>query len=492
MKHIAFDLGAESGRAILGEIIDGRLKTTEIHRFATQGIQVNGSLRWDVYRLFAELKQALELYAQTYGNEPCTMGVDTWGVDFGVLDKNGKLISIPYHYRDSRNIGTTKIIEAKMGLKRLYALTGIEYMEINSLNQLIAAKEMDDPIIQCGEKLLFMADLLQYFLSGTAKAEFCLAATSSMLNNREGTWADDVFDAFGLPKKIQPEIVRGGTVLGKIRADIAAETGISPESLVITPPTHDTACAATVVPKLGGNVAFISSGTWSLVGLELDEALMTEEARQLNIANSGGSFNKILFLKSLTGLWLIQRARYAWLKQNPNLSYSDIAAMAEQAEPFQGIIDTNDASFVNPLDMPKAVCEFLQKTNQTVPETGDIGQIARIILESLAMQYKSAFSDLCHASRKTLDMVNILGGGIQNKLLTQFTANALGVPVFAGPVEATSIGNILMQAYGSGELASLEDLRQIVIDTYHPEAYYPQDTALWVMHYQRFLSIKGK
>ncbi len=492
MKHIAFDLGAESGRAILGEIVDGRLETNEIHRFATQGIFVNGSLRWDVYRLFAELKQALKIYADTYGNEPCTMGVDTWGVDFGILDKNGKLISIPYHYRDKRNIGTTQAIEEKMGLDKLYAKTGIEYMEINSLNQLIAAKAQDDPTIQCGEKLLFMADLLQYFLCGVAKAEFCLAATSCLLNNQDGTWADEVFDTFGIPKRLQPEIVRGGTVLGKIREDIALETGISPESLIITPPTHDTACAAAVVPKLGGNVAFLSSGTWSLAGLELDDAQITEEARLLNIANSGGPFQKILFLKSLTGLWLIQRSRLAWRRKQPDLSYDDIVKLAEKAEPFFGIIDTNDAMFGNPPDMPKAVCEYLRKTGQTSPESDDIGQISRIIMESLALQYKSAFADLCKASGRTLDMVNALGGGIQNKMLVRFTAEALGVPVFAGPIEATSAGNILMQAYGSGEISSLEDLRQIVINTYKPEVYQPQHAERWEKHYQAFQKIIGK
>ena len=492
MKHIAFDLGAESGRAIVGEIIDGRLETTEVHRFATQGTQVNGSLRWDVYRLFGELKQALKQYAKAYGQEPCTMGVDTWGVDFGVLDKNGKLISIPYHYRDHRNVGTTSRIQDKIGLDKLYALTGIEYMEINSLNQLIAAKEMDDPTLLCGEKMLFMADLLHYFLCGTAKVEFCLAATSSLLNNKTGRWADEVFETFDIPKRLQPEIVRAGTVLGKIRQDIADETGISPESVVITPPTHDTACAATAVPRLGGNAAFISSGTWSLAGLELDEALISEQARVLNIANSGGSFNKILFLKSLTGLWLIQRARYTWLKQNPDLTYAEIVVLAKQAAPFYGVINTNDVSFGNPDDMPKAICDYLEKTGQTAPKPSDIGQIARIIMESLALQYKSAFEDLCRASGRTLESVNVLGGGIQNELLVQFTADALGVPVFAGPIEATSAGNILLQAYGSGEIGSLEELRKIVINTYEPKAFIPNDTALWASAYLKLKSLIKK
>jgi rhamnulokinase len=489
MKHIAFDLGAESGRAIVGEIINGKLETSEIHRFATQGTNVNGSLRWDVYRLFSELKEALKKYAKTYSNEPCSMGVDTWGVDYGVLDKNGKLISIPYHYRDARNIGTTKVVEEKIGLDRLYELTGIEYMEINTLNQLIAAINMDDPTIKSGEKILFMADLLQYFLSGVAKAEFCLSTTSCMFNTAESKWEDQVFDAFDIPKKLQPETVYGGQVLGNIREEIAIETGISKECKVITPATHDTACAAVAVPKLGENVAFLSSGTWSLTGLELDEANINEETKKRNIANSGGAFGKILFLKSLMGLWHIQQSRKQWLKKNPDLGYGDIVIMAKSAEPFYGIISTDDVSFLNPKNMPKAICEFMKKTGQKQPDEDDIGQIARIIFESLAFKYKASFEDLCAASDRKIDVLNIIGGGTKNKMLNQFTSNAMGIKVLAGPAEATSTGNILMQAYGAGEIKSLEELRQVVINTFKPEEYMPKDTVEWDKNYIKYKQI---
>ncbi len=486
MKHIAFDLGAESGRAIVGQIIDGKLETTEIHRFFTQGTFVNGSLRWDVYRLFAELKNALKKYAQIYGDEPCSMGVDTWGVDYGVLDKNGKLISIPYHYRDSRNVGTTKAIEAKMGLDRLYELTGIEYMEINTLNQLIAAKEMDDPTINAGEKILFMADLLQYFLCGVAKAEFCLSTTSCMFNIAEARWEDQVFDAFEIPKKLQPETVYGGQLLGTVRDDVANETGISKECCVITPPTHDTACAAVAVPSLDDNVAFISSGTWSLIGLELDKANINEQTKKQNIANSGGAFGKILLLKSHSALWLIQQARKFWLKNNPELGYGDIVKLADKSQPFYGFIDTDDPVFLNPTSMPDAICDYLKKTNQQSPKPDDIGQIARIIFENLAFKYKATFEILCEASGRKVEKLNIIGGGIQNKMLTQFAANAMGIKVFAGPVEATSTGNILMQAYGAGEIKSLTELRQVVISTFEPEEFIAENQDQWNENYKKY------
>lgn len=491
MKHIAFDLGAESGRAIVGQIVEGKLVCEEIHRFPTQGTYVNGSLRWDVYRLFGELKNALKIYGEKYHEEPCSMGVATWGVDYGILDKNGKLCSMPYHYRDKRNIGTTKIIEEKMSLDNLYDLTGVEYMEINTLNQLIAAKQLGDPAVEHGEKMLFMADLLQYFLSGIPKAEHCLAVTSNLFSTVEGKWEDKIFDAFDIPKRLQPEIIYAGEVVGKIRKDIASETGVSKDCVIITPPVHDTASAAVAVPSTGSNVAYISSGTWSMTSLELDEPVINQESKNRNLSNSGGAFGKVLFLKSLMGLWLLQQSRKQWLKKDKNLSYSDITKLSEKAESFSGYIDPDNSVFLNPDNMPLAICDYLEATGQKRPAEDNIGQISQIIMESLAFKYKYSFNDLCVASGTTLDSVNIIGGGSQNKILNQFTANVLGLKVIAGPIEATSIGNILVQAYGSNEISSLEELRKIVINTFELESFYPQDVEMWNVEYEKFLKICG-
>ncbi len=489
MKHIAFDLGAESGRAIVGEIVRGKLHMEELHRFPTQGLLVNGSLRWDIYRLFREIKNGLKKYAAQYGDEPCTMGVDTWGIDCGFLDRNGELCSIPYHYRDKRTAGTSKIIDEKLGLDKLYELTGIQHMEINTLNQLIAAKRGDDSVLEVGEYLLFIGDLLHNFLCGSVKAEFSIATTSNMYSTVTGGWQNEVLEAFDIDRKKMPEVVPSGSVLGTVREDIAEETGISKACKVIAPPVHDTASAATAVPSLADTAAYISSGTWSLVGLELDRAVVNEKSKKFNIANYGSSFGKILFLRNVMGLWLVQQARAQWLKAQPDLTYGEIVELAQQAEPFFGFIDPNDDVFLNPADMPHEICAYLERTGQRTLNPAEIGQVARIIFESLAFRYRSVFEMLAGATGKAIEQINIIGGGIQNKMLTQFTANATGMRVVAGPVEATATGNILMQAYGSGELESIRQLRQVVMDTFEPETFLPEDSALWDDKYRECLGV---
>lgn len=488
MKHVAFDLGAESGRAIVGEIVDGKLNMEELHRFPTQGTFVNGSLRWDIYRLFAEIKNGLKKYAAQYGDEPCTMGVDTWGVDYGFLDRNGKLCAIPYHYRDKRNAGTSDFINEKLGLDRLYELTGIQQMEINTFNQLIAARRDHDTVLDVGAHLLFLGDILHYFLCGAMKAEYSIATTSNMYSTISDDWQREVLETFGIDFSVMPDVVPAGTVLGTIRADIAEEVGISKESRVIAPPVHDTASAATAVPSQSNMVAFISSGTWSLVGLELETAVVNDKAKRNNIANYGSSFGKKIFIKNVMGLWLVQQARKQWIKKRPELSYGEIVELAQQAKPFYGFIDPNDAAFLNPVDMPRQICMYLEKSGQRVSSPDDIGQIARIIFESLVLAYRRMFHMLMGATGKTLEQINIIGGGIQNRMLTQFTANATGVKVVAGPIEATATGNILMQAYGNGEIASLQQLRKVVIDTFEPVEYMPENTDAWDKAYQRFLA----
>jgi len=489
MKHIAFDLGAESGRAIVGEIVKGKLETEELHRFPTEGTYVNNSLRWDIYRLFEELKTGIKEYADRYGQEPCTMGVDTWGVDFGFLDKNGRLCSIPYHYRDKRNRCAPKIIEETLGFDRLYELTGVQQLDINSLNQIIAAKESDDQTLKIGDKLLFIGDLLHYFLCGEAKAEYTISTTSNLYNTIDSRWENAVFDAFDIDKRIQPEIIKAGEILGDIRKDLALETGVSEECKIIVPAVHDTASAAAAVPGFSETIAYISSGTWSLVGLELDNALINNQTMAQNIANYGGALDKILFLKNVMGLWLIQQSRKQWLKENKDLGYGDIVKKAEKAEAFFGFINPDDRMFLNPENMTVAVCEYLKKTGQRELDPNNIGQVARIIFECLALKYRKVFELLKSASGKSIDILNIIGGGIQNEMLTQFTANAMGVKVVAGPVEGTASGNILLQAYGSKEINSLEEIRRVVANTFELKEYFPADNELWNSKFEEFADI---
>lgn len=337
MKHIAFDLGAESGRAIVGEISKGQLNTVEIHRFPTQGTIVNGSLGWDIYRIFAELKVGLKKYAAEYGDEPCTMGVDTWGVDYGLLDGNGKLCANPYHYRDQRNVGSKDKIDAMYGLSR-------QQMEINTLNQLISARGDNDSTLQVGEKLLFIGDLLHYFLCGETKTEYTVTKTSNMYSTVNDRWEEDVLSTFDVDADILPDVVWAGDTLGKIRPDLAKETGVSPDCVVIVPAVHDTASAAAAVPGEGENIAYISSGTWSLAGIELSEA------RPRQVAGD----------RCIIELWRDRRK-------------------TAEADPFIGVIDPDDPAFLNPDDMPWAICDYLKSTGQRALESDDTGQVARVI-----------------------------------------------------------------------------------------------------------------
>lgn len=489
MKHIAFDIGAESGRAIVGEIVCNKLRMHEIHRFTTPTLQRSGSLHWDIDGLFDQIKIGLGKYAQLFGGEPCTMGVDTWGVDYGMLDPSGELCTVPFHYRDRRTEGTSWIIDEKLGRDRLYRLTGIQQMEINTLNQLLAAQRDDDGTLRAGNRLLFIGDLLHYRLCGSTKSEYSIATTSNLFSTRFDRWSGEVLDAFGLDGGMLPQVVPAGSLLGRIRPELAKQVGISPSSFVIAPAVHDTASAAVAIPSRAESTAFISSGTWSLVGLELDDAVVNRKAEAHNIANYGGAFRKKIFLRNVMGLWLIQQARLWWQKKEPNLSYDEIVERAERAKPFVCLLDPNNPAFLNPEDMLKEICAFCARSGQPALDPDDVGQVARIVFESLALAYRRMFRLLADASGLDCGQIHMIGGGIRNTLLTQFTANATGVDVVAGPVEATAAGNLLMQAYGSLEIASRSELRQLAVNTFETTLYRPKDTPAWDEAYERYCSI---
>lgn len=489
IRHLAFDLGAESGRAIVGEINNGKLQLSEIHRFATQGLSVNGNMRWDVYRLFAELKAALKIYVEKYGSGLTSIGVDTWGVDFGLLDKRGSLIGIPYHYRDNRTEGTDEIIEQKTGHKRIYELTGIQFLTINTLNQVISMKRDEDPALDIADDLLFIGDLLHYFLSGEVCAEYTIASISQMYNTTECTWSDEIFRAYDIPKALQTKIVRAGDKIGNIRPDLAKEVGLDTSTAIIAPGVHDTASAFAAVPAKGDDWAMISSGTWSITGLEIDKPITTQECFEMNISNSGGVLGKTMFLKNVMGLWIIQKCKEVWNRTEPDLDYSEIVIRAQKAAPFAGMIDPDDSAFLNPEDAPAEVAGYLADTKQGSVDPGDVGQIARIVFESLALKYRYMFERLSKATGKKIETLHITGGGCKNGMLNQFTANTMGMELVTGPIEATAAGNILMQAYGSGEISSLSELREVVRNSFEIKTYQPDDIEAWESQYKKFLKI---
>ncbi|MBN1624130.1 MAG: rhamnulokinase [Clostridia bacterium] len=490
-RHLAFDLGAESGRAIVGEIENGKLELCEIHRFETQGMSVNGSLRWDVYRLFYELKNAMRIYVEKYGPELSSIGVDTWGVDFGLLDKRGNLIGIPYHYRDKRNEGTDEIIEQKMGHQKVYELTGIQFLSINTLNQVISMRRDKDPGLDISQEILFIGDILHYFMTGKVCAEYTIASISQMYDTTERRWSNEIFKAYDIPKTMQTKIVQAGEEIGTIRADLAKEVGLSVSTKIIAPGVHDTASAFAAVPAMGENWAMISSGTWSITGMEIDKPITTKECYEMNISNSGGVLGKTMFLKNVMGLWIIQSCKKVWNRFEPDLDYSEIVSRAEKATPFAGVIDPDNSVFLNPEDAAVEISEYLSKTGQPSVDSGDVGQIARIVFESLALKYRYMFERLAKATGKTIDTLHITGGGCKNEMLNQFTSNTMGLKLIAGPVEATAAGNILMQAYGTGEISSLSELRKVVRDSFEIKTYSPIDTVSWEKQYKKFLKICG-
>ena len=488
-RFLAFDLGAESGRAIVGTLQEGRLSLREIYRFPTGGTRVCGHLFWNVLGFYTHILEGLKQYVFMHGSELDGIGVDTWGVDFGLLDSRGILLANPYHYRDNRNAGTEEIIREKIGDRRLYELTGIQLMSINTVNQLVSMVRDGDPALAAARNILFMGDLLHYFLTGKKMVEYTMATISQLFNPVTGEWEKEIFRALGIPMGLATDVIRAGDVIGPLVEEISQEVGLGPVA-VIAPAVHDTAGAAVAVPtESEEGSAFLSSGTWSIVGLELNRPIINEKSFNLNISNSGGALNKTLYLKNVMGLWIIQGCKRIWNKKDPHLDYGQIANLAGRARPFAAFIDPDDPIFLNPDDPVGAITGYCRKTGQGEVDPGDAGALARIVFESLALKYRFVLERLIEATGREVDTLHITGGGSRNRLLTQFMANALGLPVTAGPMEATAIGNIMLQAVGAECCASLKEIRRVVRDSFGVEDYRPESTAAWDEAYRKFTEI---
>lgn len=489
-RYLAFDLGAESGRAIAGIFENGRLTLDELYRFPTQGLIVGGTLRWNIYRFYEEIIRGIKSYVKKYGPEVESIGVDTWGVDFGLLDQNGQLLGLPYHYRDAKNIGTDEVLEAVYGRKKIYDLTGVQFLPFNTLNQMCSLVRMEDVSLREAANILFIADLLHYFLTGKIGCEYTAATISQMYNVNGDGWEDKIFDAFSIPKSIKTKLIYAGDTIGPLHDEIAEETGLHKGVPVIAPAVHDTASAAVAIPALEEEGwAYLSSGTWSVMGLELDTPVINQDSFEMSLSNSGGAFKKNLLLKNVMGLWIIQRCKYEWNKSDPNLGYAGIMSRAEKAKEAAAIINVDDGRFFNPDNMPTEIANYLKETGQGEYDPADVGAISRIVLESLALKYKYVLSNIERAAGKKANTLHILGGGTQNTLLNQLTANATNMRVLTGPVEATAIGNIMMQAYGKGDFSSLAKIRQCVKESFGVNEYLPQNRDEWDRRYEQFLKI---
>ncbi len=485
MKNLlAFDLGASNGRAILGQLENGKLTMRELHRFENNYIEMNGVFYWDLPYLYAQLKQGLLAFKQANVGDLDCLGIDTWGVDYGLLDRNGHLLGNPRAYRyavDEDFEETWKTVD----FPTLFERTGIANMNFNTVYQLYRRKREGDVALEQAQKLLLMPDLLGYFLTGEVKSEYTNVTTAMLYNPTTKDWDWETIRALGLPEHIFTEMDRAGNLRGKLRPELAEELGLNQAAFAAVG-THDTASAVAAIPG-EGSFAFCSSGTWSLFGVETDKPILSAEVRDANFSNEGTIQGGFRPLKNIMGLWLIQECRRDWIKAGTKYSWDEIVQEAKKAEPLRTIINPDHGEFFAGGNMVAKIQKFCAEHGEPVPET--VGQIARCIYESLALKYRWALERLEEIKGQPIDTLNIVGGGIQNKLLNQMVADSINRPVITGPVEGAAIGNLLAQAMALGEIKDLTELRQVVRNSEAVETYQPNHTQAWEDAYQRLLKL---
>ncbi len=475
--YIACDLGAESGRVIEGTLNNGKLLLTELHRFPNQSIQDKGSLYWDIPQLFQETLTGLRKVAER--EDPVAgLSCDSWGVDYMLFEADGSLITPTYHYRDPRSQTGMNEVLSKVPWETIYAETGIQKIPINTLFQLGAEKSKR---AARAHQLLSVADGFNYLLSGVARFEVSMASTTQLYNPIAKNWSDKLIAALRLPPKLFPLIVPSGTVLGPLRSDLSQQTGLE-NVQVISSCSHDTAAAVAGLPVTRGNWAFLSSGTWSLMGLETPEPIINDSSRELNFTNEIGYGNSVRLLKNISGLWIVQECRRQWAEKEQDLDYDVMIHLAASAPPFESLINPADPRFLEPGDMPARIQAFCKETGQPVPRKR--GPIIRCVLESLALLYRKTLREIETVTGRKIERLHIVGGGTKNTLLNHFTANALQIPVIIGPTEATAAGNVLVQALALGHVPSLEQARTIVRDSFNMEIIQPH-AAAWSAAFER-------
>ena len=480
--YLACDLGAESGRLILGSLTDGQLSLRELHRFANVPIREGNSLRWNIPHLILEIKEGLRK-AGAANVEISSISTDSWGVDYILFDQAHAMMEPVYHYRDPRTKHGVEVAFSKTTWETIFSETGIQYMPINTLFQLTS----EHPARLAQAKfLLGVGDAVNYFLSGTAKIEVSMASTFQLYNPRTKGWSENLISALGLPRNIFPPIVSSGARLGKIRPELASELGIKPLEVIATC-SHDTGAAVAGVPASGNHWAYLSSGTWSLMGVELPEPIISDKSRELNFTNEIGYGGAVRLLKNISGLWLIQECRREWARQGRDFDYATLTRLAAEAEPFRSLINPSSEEFLAPANMPAQITEFCRRTAQPVPESP--GHFVRCCLESLALLYARTLKQIEELTAHSVEVLHIVGGGSNNELLNQFTANAVQIPVLAGPAEATAAGNVLIQAISLGHVPSLSEARKIVSNSTKLTRFEPRERAHWNRAAARFAAL---
>lgn len=485
MSFLAFDLGATSGRSILATLSNGHLSMKELTRFPNKITEIQGKCYWDIYGLYESLKEGLRACAKEKKTIDA-IGIDTWGVDFVYLGEDGSILSAPRAYRDPYTQGIPEILFQTVPKREVYEHTGIQIMNFNSLYQLYAAKRERFSPYLAAKEILFMPDALAYLLTGNKVCEYTMASTSQMLNPRSRDFDLELLNKVGIPTNLFPPIVMPGTQIGYLSESLCKDFGFD-KIPVIAVAGHDTGSAVAAVPAENERFAYLSSGTWSLMGIEVKDPIINDESYKYNFTNEGGIEGTTRFLKNITGMWLLEQCRKEWEKEGKNYSYSDIVAMANNVQGFQYFVDPDHSSFVNPSSMLLAIKDFCVSTGQGAPNNDEA--VVRCIFESLALKYRYVFSNLQKLAPFKIEKLHVIGGGAKNALLNQFTANSLRLPVIAGPSEATAIGNIMMQAKAMDAVNSLQEMRNIIYHSIDIEQFTPIDDVSWDDAYNRFKNL---
>jgi len=487
---LAVDLGASSGRVVAGAFSGKRLALEEVSRFGNGGVLANDRLYWDLLSLWSSIKDGLRAAGTKYGERIVSVGVDTWGVDFGLLDAQGELLGNPVHYRDRRTEGILDDAFQVVPRDQIFAQTGLQFMQFNTLYQLYAMRRAKSPILDAARSLLMMPDLFHWLLSGEKSNEYTDATTTQFFNPQQNDWARPLLERFDLPQHLLGPVTAPGTRLGPLRAAVAAEVGANMQ--VVLPGTHDTASAVMSVPAASKpgekpDWCYISSGTWSLMGLEVPAPIVNDRCRQLNFTNEGGVGGTIRLLKNIAGLWLVQQCRAIWLREGREYDWNQLTHMAQEAKPLASLVDPDDPRFVAPDNMPAAIQQYCQETGQPVPESD--GAVIRCALESLALRYRMVIGWLEQLNGGPLTTIHIVGGGTQNRLLCQMAADACHRRVVAGPIEATAIGNVMMQALANGDVSSIAEAREVIRGSFAVDEYAPVNPEPWHAAYERFTKL---
>jgi len=483
VSALAFDLGASSGRAVVGTFAGERLTVKDTHRFANEPVHVLEHMHWDILRLVHEIKQGLIATRLQGYNDIESIGIDTWGVDFGLLSASGELLGNPYHYRDPHTLGVMEEVFQLVSRADIFARTGIQFIPFNTLYQLYALKKANSPLLERAETLLLIPELLRYFLTGERHSEWTIASTTQLCDPRTRTWDRDLITQLGLPTHLFLEPQEPGSAVGRLLPAVSAELGV-PALPLIAVAEHDTGSAVVAVPAEGAEFAYLSCGTWSLLGTELPQPVMNEQALDLNVTNEGGVNGTTRLLKNVTGLWLIQECRRAWKNEGKSISYSEEHMHIEQASPFQSFVNPDHPMFLNPAHMPRQIQQYCRETGQREPQSE--GEFLRCIVESLALRYRFVLERIETLVQRRFAGLHIVGGGAQNIALCQYTANALARPVWAGPYEATAIGNLLVQHIALGHMENIQHARRVVRQSFPIKTYTPTDTEVWERAYERF------